>query len=424
MPVDPSDPAPDLRALTRAFARIGCLSFGGPAAQIALMHGELVAARRWLTERQFANALSFCMMLPGPEAMQLATYAGWRLHGIRGGLVAGGLFVLPGALVILVLAVVYAAFGQVPLVRALFLGVQAAVLAIVAQALLRLAGRALEGAAHWWLAGLAFAGLFLFDLPFPLVIALAALYGLLTSGADAGTAAPLPAAAHGRTLPVVALWSGIWLVPLAALWLFEGGLLARIGSFFAQLAVVSFGGAYAVLAWMTQTVVQEQGWLTTTQMIDALGLAETTPGPLILVTEFVAYLAGAQAGGAWLGAAAALVALWATFVPCFLWIFAGAPHIERLAAQPRLSGALRAVTAAVVGVMASLALWFAAHVLFAEIETRRLGPLRLLQPEAASFVPEAFVLALAAGLALIWRGWPLLPVLGGAALAGGVLGAV
>ncbi len=415
------DRKPDLRALTRAFARVGVLSFGGPAAQIALMHRELVAARGWLSERQFLDALSFCMMLPGPEAMQLATYAGWRLHGVRGGLIAGGLFVIPGAVLILALAAMYAALGDVPLVQALFLGVQAAVVAIVAQAMVRLAGRALDGAAHWTLAGLAFLGLFVFNLPFPLIIVLAALYGLATGG---GTAETAPDAAPARTLPTVAFWSALWLVPLAALWLVEGGLLARIGVFFAQLAVVSFGGAYAVLAWMTQTVVQEHGWLTTAQMIDALGLAETTPGPLILVTEFVAFLAGAQAGGPWLGVAAALVALWATFLPCFLWIFAGAPYIAWVGTRPRLSAALRAVTAAVVGVMLNLALWFAAHMMFARVETLEAGPVRMILPDAASLVPQAAILALAAGALLIWRGWPLPLVLGLAALAGAVLGAV
>ncbi|MFN3972501.1 MAG: chromate efflux transporter [Gemmobacter sp.] len=403
--------APTLPDLTRVFARIGVTSFGGPAAQIALMHRELVERRGWLGEAEYLRALSFCMMLPGPEAMQLATYAGWRLHGTVGGLIAGLLFVLPGAAVVLALAMVYAAFGEVPLVAALFLGVQAAVLAIVLHALLRVARRALASRGHWIIAGLAFAGLFLFNLPFPVIIAAAALWGWITARGPAfPPGAPAPGLWKGATRQA-ALWGAVWLVPLAALGLIEGGLLWQIGLFFSQLAVFTFGGAYAVLAWMTQAVVQDKGWLTLPQMIDALGLAETTPGPLILVTEFVGYMAGHRAGGLWMGVAGAVVALWMTFAPCFLWIFAGAPFIERLARAPRLSGALAAITAAVVGVIANLSIWFGLHVLFARVTVWKAGPLHLALPDPTSLDPLALVLGLLAGWLILVRHWGLVPVL-------------
>ena len=286
--------APPLAQITRVFARIGLLSFGGPAAQIALMHRELVEERPWLSEAQFLRALSFCMLLPGPEAMQLATYAGWRLRGVPGGLIAGGLFVLPGAAVVLALATSYAYLGTVPLAQALFLGVKATVVVVVLQALMRLSGKALRGPAHWAIAGLSFVGIFAFFLPFPLIIALAAAYGFAT--ADGAPAPAAPPARRTRTGATVALWGGLWLAPLAALWLFAPGLLAQVGLFFSKLAVVTFGGAYAVLAYMTQEVVTQHGWLTTPEMLDGLGLAETTPGPLILVTEFVGFLAAFKAG--------------------------------------------------------------------------------------------------------------------------------
>jgi chromate transporter len=404
-------PAATLRDLTRVFARIGITSFGGPAAQIAMMHRELVDKRGWLTEAEYLRALSFCMMLPGPEAMQLATYAGWRLQGTAGGLIAGLLFVLPGAAVVLALAMVYAAFGQVPLVEALFLGVQAAVLAIVLHALHRVAGRALKGRVHWIAAALSFAGLFLFNLPFPLIIAAAALWGFLATPAATTPAPPAPTGQITHALRQSALWGAVWLVPLAALGVLEGGLLWEIGLFFSKLAIFTFGGAYAVLAWMTQAVVEDKGWLTLPQMIDALGLAETTPGPLILVTEFVGYLAGHGQGGVWLGVGGALVALWMTFAPCFLWIFAGAPFIERLAAAPRLSGALAMITAAVVGVIANLSVWFALHVLFARMSYWETGPLRLPAPDLASLDPLALGLGLLAAWMILSRHVGLIPTL-------------
>ncbi|RFU12236.1 chromate efflux transporter [Rhodobacteraceae bacterium W635] len=406
--------------LSRVFGRIGLLSFGGPAAQIALMHRELVEARPWLTEKQFLGALSFSMLLPGPEAMQLATYAGWRLRGTLGGLIAGGLFVLPGALVVLVLATLYARFGQVPLVAALFLGVKATVVVVVVEALLKVSRRALRGPLAYALAALAFVGLFAFDLPFPLIIAVAAGVGAVFMG-QGGDSAPPAGVRPGRTLVTVLTWGALWLLPLAALWLVAPGhVLTDLGLFFSKLAVVTFGGAYAVLAYMVQEVVSVQGWLTTGQMMDALGLAETTPGPLILVTEFVGFLAGAGQGGIGMGLAAALVTLWVTFVPCFLWIFAFAPYVEWISAQPRLNGALAGITAAVVGVILNLSLWFGLNVFFDEVARAALGPAAIWLPDVASVRPGAILLALLAGWLLLLRKWDLLAVLATTAAAGAV----
>ncbi|WP_081535970.1 chromate efflux transporter [Rhodovulum sp. P5] len=401
---------PTLPELTRVFARIGMLSFGGPAAQIGLMHRELVETRNWLDEDRFLRALSFCMLLPGPEAMQLATYAGWRLKGTTGGLVAGSLFVIPGALIVLVLAAAYARWGDVPLVQSLFLGVQATVVVVVLQALARLGRKALKTPARWALAGLSFGALYALTLPFPLIIALAAGYGYLTAqGAPVPRTAGVPH--RGNTGRTALTWAGLWLGPVAALWLFADGILAQIALFFSKLAILTFGGAYAVLAWMAQEVVAQKGWLTPDQMIDALGLAETTPGPLILVTQFVGFLAGHQAGGLWLAVAAALVTLWVTFVPCFLWIFTGAPFIDRLAGFPRLSAALDAVTAAVVGVILNLSLWFAAHVAFGELTTVTAGIFHLTVPVWSSFEPQAAILAGLAAVLLVGLRWPLPVVL-------------
>jgi chromate transporter len=411
---------PTTAELIRVFGRIGLLSFGGPAAQIALMHRELVTTRNWMTEAEFLRALSFCMMLPGPEAMQLATYAGWRMRGTLGGLIGGGLFVIPGALIVLGLAMTYAAFGGVPLVQAVFVGVQAAVLAIVVQALMKLARRAVIGPVQAGIALAAFIGLFFFALPFPLIVLAAGLIGFAQSPQADRPGAPPAQLSDGlrrRALHTAFLWGALWQVPLAMLGLWPGGFLFEIGLFFSQLAVVTFGGAYAVLAWMTQAVVQDKMWLTLPQMVDALGLAETTPGPLILVTEFAAYLAGHGhgKGGVGLGIAAALIALWMTFVPCFLWVFTGAPFIERLAHAPRLSASLAAITAAIVGVIANLSIWFALHVLFSSVNTVEIGPLRLFWPELASLRPLPLSLSILASLCLFWRGWPLLAVLASSA---------
>lgn len=385
-------------ALFQTFGRIGCLSFGGPAAQIALMEDELVSRRGWLTADGFLRALSFCMLLPGPEAMQLATYAGWRLRGVGGGLLAGTLFVLPGALVIFALAALYIGYGAQPLVQETFLGVQATVIIIVVAALRKLAAKALNGREGMVLAALAFVAIFALGLPFPLIILVAGVFGYVT--ASAGTT-PESEVSERPNRPVIATLAALWGLPVLALWGLGATFLFTIALFFSQLAVVTFGGAYAVLAYMTQTVVQEQGWIATEDMIAALGLAETTPGPLILVTQFVGILAGHAVGGWPLAIAAGLLTLWVTFLPCFLWIFAGAPYIEQLTQAPRIAAALRAVTAAVVGVIANLSLWFALHVFFSDVNGLPFAMGELPVPALASFQPLALLYAALAALLIL-----------------------
>ncbi|QJF51068.1 chromate efflux transporter [Roseobacter ponti] len=385
--------------LFRVFGRIGLLSFGGPAAQIALMHTELVEKRDWLSEETFLRALSLCMLLPGPEAMQLATYAGWKLRGTAGGLLAGLLFVLPGALVILLLALGYAIWGGVPLVQAAFTGIKAAVIIIVLQALLKVSRRALAGTGPRVLALVAFIALFVLGLPFPLIILAAGLWGAFTMTQPDEQPPPAPPV-HADSLRIIAVWGGLWALPLVVLAIADQAFLLQIGLFFSRLAVLTFGGAYAVLAWMTQTVVADYGWITTAQMIDALGLAETTPGPLILVTEFVALLAGYLEGGPLLALAAGAVALWVTFTPCFLWIFLAGPYLDVISARPRIAAALRAITAAVVGVILNLAVWFAIHVLFEETTT--ISWLAAPLPEPASLEVPALALTCLAGILMLW----------------------
>lgn len=389
------------REALKVWARIGLLSFGGPAGQIALMHREIVEERGWLSEKEYLSALNFCMLLPGPEAMQLATYAGWKLHGTRGGLAAGLLFVLPGALVVLALSMLYASYGRLPLIEAIFHGVKAAVLAIVIEALLRVARRALKTRADWVIAGLAFLALFCFGLPFPFVIIAAAAYGFWRgSGSAEAHSGRLPTA---RALAgMVSLWAAIWLLPLAALALLLGPhhVLTEVGVFFSKLAVVTFGGAYAVLSYMAQAAVEQQHWLSARNMIDGLALAETTPGPLILVTEFVGYFAGYNAmGSVWGGVAGGGVTLWMTFPPCFLWIFAGAPYIEAIGRRPKVSGALAAITAAVVGVILNLSIWFGLHVLFGAVN-RGDSWFRPWLPEWRTLDPFALGLSIIAAVAL------------------------
>lgn len=385
---------------TRLWVRIGLLSFGGPAGQIALLHRELVDQRQWLSEKEFLSALNFCMLLPGPEAMQLATYAGWKLHGVRGGLAAGILFVLPGALVILALSIIYALFGKLPLVTALFWGVKCAVVAIVLEALAKVAGRALKTNVDWLVAGLAFIALFAFALPFPFVVLAAGVFGFVTGKGD-GTNVTRPSRA--ATLRTIATWLAIWLVPLAALHFALGSntIFAELARIFSTLAVVTFGGAYSVLTSLGQDMVERTGWLTAAEMMDGLALAETTPGPLILVGQFVGFTAAAkQQASLWAGLAASGIFLWMTFVPCFLWIFAGAPWIEYIQSRPRFAAALSKITAAVVGVILNLSLWFGLHVVFAKVE-RLSGVVPLWWPDLASFDVAAFVLSLAMAFALL-----------------------
>jgi chromate transporter len=395
---------PSFAEALKVWATIGILSFGGPAGQIALMQRMLVDQRRWLTQDQFLHALNFCMLLPGPEAMQLATYAGWRLHGWRGGLAAGLLFVVPGAVVILLLSGLYASYGQLPLVASVFFGVKAAVLAIVIEALLRIARRALKLRSDWFVAGLAFASLFLFKVPFPLIILAAAVFGYFRAGTTQDLQSQQAhVAVLSETIRTMMLWLAMWLIPVAWLYVALGPehVLSDVALFFSKLAVVTFGGAYAVLAYMAQQAVESYRWLTAPEMVDGLGLAETTPGPLILVTEFVGYIAGYRlAGGVWSGIAAAAITLWVTFVPCFLMIFTAAPYIERLRGLPRLSGALAAITAAVVGVILNLTIWFAVHVLFGTVRELSLGPVRTILPDWRSIDPGAMVLLLIATVML------------------------
>ncbi|MDP8993932.1 MAG: chromate efflux transporter, partial [Pseudomonadota bacterium] len=377
----------------RVWARIALLSFGGPAGQIAVMHRILVEEKRWIGEARFLHALNYCMLLPGPEAQQLATYIGWLMHRIRGGLVAGTLFVLPGFVAIMALSWLYAAFGNVGAVAALFLGLKAAVVAIVLDAVRRIGARALGNAAMLAIAAAAFLAIFAFDVPFPLIILTAALVGFI--GGRRGMAAFRAAAPHGEgegtpasgtvlgddvpaharptlgwSLRVSAVLLLLWLAPVALLLLLlgPGDVFADIGLFFSQMAVVTFGGAYAVLAYVAQQAVENYGWLRPGEMLDGLGMAETTPGPLIMVVQFVGFMGAAREASGMdpmlAGTLGALLATWVTFVPCFLWIFLGAPFSERLRGNRALGGAMRAITAAVVGVILNLALWFALHALF------------------------------------------------------------
>jgi chromate transporter len=405
---------------TRTFAEIGLLSFGGPAAQIALMHRVLVEEKRWLSEQQFLNALSFCMLLPGPEAMQLATFAGWRLHGIRGGLIAGALFVLPGALVMLVLAALYAQFGAVPLAQTLFLGIKAAVLVIVIEALLKVSKRALTTPSHWVIAALAFIAIFFFALPFPLIVLAAGIWGALKSHRPAlEITAPIKIEVSPLiTLRVLLIGMVVWLAPLLLL---PTPFLTQLGAFFAKLAVVTFGGAYAVLAYMAQDVVTQMGWLTAQEMMDGLALAETTPGPLILVTEFVGFLAAHHAGGMSLALAATAVTLWATFIPCFVWIFLGAPYLDWISAQPRLNAALRAITAAVVGVILNLSIWFALHAAFGNLTRETLGPLVLWSPDIDTLDWRIIVVAVLSALLMFRLKFSIIKTLPVASASGWLL---
>ncbi|HSF12256.1 MAG TPA: chromate transporter [Erythrobacter sp.] len=419
-PPQPPQATPvSFRELLRAFTRIGWLSFGGPAGQIALMHRELVEERGWIGEEDFLHALNFCHLLPGPEAQQLATWIGWRLHGWQGGLAAGLLFVIPGAFVILALTMLYAAAANLDWVAALFLGVKAAVLAIVLQALLRIAGRALDTNAKRALALGAFVGLFLLDLPFPLIVLGSGMIGMMLALKQPELLAlkpgrandTLPARPWRTTIVSVLALGAVWALPmvLIALTLGRDHVLWDIGAFFSQLAVVTFGGAYAVLAYMAQEAVQGFGWLRPGEMADGLGLAETTPGPLILVTQFVGYLAAFRAPEPFsplvAGLLGALLTTWVTFAPCFMWIFALAPWIDRLGQAVWLKGALAAVTAAVVGVIANLTLWFALHVLFGDVGEVRLGVLRLYQPMFASFDWRAGLIAAVAVVLAFRLGW-------------------
>jgi chromate transporter len=382
---------PTFGEAVRVWFKIGCLSFGGPAGQIATMHRILVDEKKWIDEARFLHALNFCMLLPGPEAQQLATYVGWLLHRVRGGLVAGLLFIVPGALVMLGLSFLYVLARGIPAVDGALYGIKAAVLVIVVEAVIRIGKRGLKTRLLIGLAAAAFVGIFVLELPFPLIVIVAGLVGYLAARtAPQSLGLTTPTEAHAPPRPgrwrqaatATAAGLAVWWAPvvLAVVALGPGHVLVGLGVFFSKLAVVSFGGAYALLAYMAQQVVETHGWLKPQEVIDGLGLAETTPGPLILVTQFVGFLAAHRAAApfdplvaATLGAA---MATWAVFAPSFLWIFAGAPFIEDLRGNKRLAGALAAITAAVVGVILNLAVWFTLHVLFRDIAERHTGPLR------------------------------------------------
>lgn len=448
----PSRKAPPAVGLAEAapvWARVAALSFGGPAGQIAVMHRILVEERRWISENRFLHALNFCTLLPGPEAQQLATYIGWLMHGTRGGLVAGGLFVLPGLVAIMALSWVYALSGNVGLVAGLFFGLKAAVLAIVAEAVLRIGRRALKSRAMVALAAASFVALFLFDVPFPLIVLTAALVGYLGGRAglpqfrvgggpvaDVSDAGPyllgddaLPQGRNGpaRTLRTAAIWAALWLVPVAAIVgvLGPANVFGQIALFFSKMAMVTFGGAYAVLAYVAQQAVGQFGWLRPGEMLDGLGMAETTPGPLIMVVQFVGFMAAFRNPGALppllAGTLGGLLTTWVTFAPCFLWIFVGAPYVERLRGDRALAGALSAITAAVVGVILNLAVWFALHTLFARLEPVAFGPIRLDLPVLASVNPWALSLALAALVAVFRLRAGVIPTLAACSVAGMLL---
>ena len=384
---------PTLRQSTATWCKIGLLSFGGPAAQIALMHREVVENKKWLSEDQFLNALNFCMLLPGPEAMQLATYSGWRINGTLGGLIAGLLFVLPGAFLITLLAVIYAFFGDIPLINSLFLGVKATVVVIVIQALLKVSKKALKTHYHTSIAVTAFISIFFFNLPYPFIIFVSAFFGYLMLPNKINVKQVQQSQPLTKTLKTILAWLVVWWIPILLVYLIsDQKILTEITIFFSKLAVVTFGGAYAVLSYMAQDVVITKDWLTAGQMMDGLGLAETTPGPLILVTEFVGFLAAFQEGGIKLALIAGFLTLWVTFIPCFLWIFAGAPYIDWISSQPRLHGALSAITAAVVGVILNLSIWFMLHVFFEKISDVQFGPINLLWPNFSYInVPAIFL---------------------------------
>jgi chromate transporter len=439
-------------SLAEAFSvwlRIALLSFGGPAGQIAVMHRILVEEKRWVSEGRFLHALNYCMLLPGPEAQQLATYIGWLMHRTRGGLIAGLLFILPGAIAIMALSLIYASFGNVGFVAALFFGLKAAVLAIVLQAVVRVGRRALKNNTMRALAGTAFLAIFFLDVPFPAIVFGAGLIGYLggKAGLDAFEVGGHGAASEDdsllgdelgahtrpswqRSLGVASIWLLLWLTPVAALLLTLGSasVFSQIAVFFSKMAMVTFGGAYAVLAYVAQQAVENYGWLKPGEMLDGLGMAETTPGPLIMVLQFVGFMAAFRAPGALpplaAGALGGLLATWVTFAPCFLWIFLGAPYVERLRGNKALSAALAAITAAVVGVILNLAIWFAIHTVFAEVRPWHGWGIGVDAPVPASINLWAAALSAAAILAVFRFQVGMLPTLAACSAAGLVLHAL
>jgi chromate transporter len=440
-----------LREATRAWFAISLQTFGGPAGQIAVMQHKLVDEKRWIGQQRFLHALNYCMLLPGPEAQQLAIYVGWLLNGLRGGLAAGILFVLPGMLALLALSAIYVAFGTTTIVMALFAGLGPAVVAIVVQAVVRVGRRALTHPLLVGLAVAAFAALALFAVPFPIVIAAAALVGWLAgrwlpglarpTGHDSDRDGPPPlisddslhaeAPSRRRTLRILAVGLILWAAPTVLVAVTTGihSVYTTQGLFFSGTALVTFGGAYAVLAFVAQQAVQIYGWLSARDMVRGLALAETTPGPLIMVVQFVAFLGAYRNPGSfdpWVaGVVASLLTTWVTFVPCFLFIFLGAPYIERLRSNSALSSALTGITAAVVGVIANLAVYFAINTLFSHTSTIEAGPLTIHLAAPASLRPVHLAIAVIAALLIFAAKWSVLRTLGVCAvlgLAAGLLG--
>lgn len=421
------------------WVRVALQSFGGPAGQIAVMHRILVEEKRWVSENRFLHALNYCMLLPGPEAQQLATYIGWLLHRTKGGLTAGLLFVLPGFLSILALSVIYALYQSVSVVEALFFGLKAAVFAVVVEAVIKIGKRALKNRVMVGLAALAFVAIFFFNVPFPLIVLGAALIGFAgarvvpelfyvikghatTAEDDSGYVITDAVAFKIRPSTAMSIrnllvWGSIWLVPLALLYLFLGSdnTFTQVGTFFSQAAMVTFGGAYSVLAYVAQEAVNTYGWLRPGEMLDGLGIAETTPGPLIQVVQFVGFM-GAYRQPEMLsplmaGVLGSVLTAWMTFAPCFLWIFLGAPYIEYLRGNKALSSALSGITAAVVGVILNLAVWFGLHVLFGVVNEQQAGPLRLYVPEWSTLDLAALVLTVISFFALFRFKIGMLPTL-------------
>ena len=436
----------------QVWLRVAALSFGGPAGQIAVMHRIVVDEKKWIGEARFLHALSYCTLLPGPEAQQLAIYIGWLMHGTRGGIAASTLFVLPGVICIMALSYIYAGFGHVGSAAALFFGLKAAVLAFVLQAIVRVGGRALKNNAMIGIAAAAFVGIFFLGVPFPLIILAAGLLGWFGTRAGStmfqvggghcktaknalaeadsllGEGQPEHARANvGMARRAASVWLVLWLVPVLALVTTLGAdaTFSRIALFFSEMAVVTFGGAYAVLAYVAQQAVKNYHWLHPGEMLDGLGMAETTPGPLIMVTQFVGFMAAYRDPGALhpmlAGTLGGLLTTWVTFTPCFLWIFLGAPFIEGLRGNKVLSGALSAITAAVVGVILNLAVWFALHTWFREGVPVRAAGLSFDVPDPASLDPWALALSAAAILAIFRFKVGMIPTLLACAAAGVVL---
>jgi chromate transporter len=361
---------PSLRELATASAKIGVLGFGGPAGQIALMHKIFVDEKKWVDEDSYLYALSYCTLLPGPEAQQLATYIGWLLHGVRGGLIAGTLFVVPGALIMLGLSWLYMTSAQTPLVAASLYGLRCVVLALIVQSVIKIGAKSLKLTWTKWVAGISFLSLVALHVPFPIVILLAGLVGWgvqkLGQGLAPHTNEQVSMGASKHSFGAATIWIAAWLAPVIALSVLPSAqpILGQIGRLFSGLSLVTFGGAYAATAWLNQQAVEVQNWLTATQMMDGLALVQAIPGPLVLVNQYVGFVAGWNAGGLGLALAGGLLASWCTFAPSFVWIFAGAPFAERLRDNQAVSFALKGVSAAVVGVIASLAVWFGLQVVF------------------------------------------------------------